>query len=85
MNIIGPILVDVYKHFKIIHAQPRPLQIDANTNNVKHPLRLDLGSNNPQDLSSYKLNIRKLYLMGFPPSQRVFALLFCDFLDPEMG
>jgi hypothetical protein len=48
-------------------------------------LYLDLGIDNPQDLLAYKPNIRKLYIMGFPPSQRVFALLFYDLLDPEMG
>jgi hypothetical protein len=62
------------------------LQIGANIDNAKHPFRLILGTNNPHDLFNYKPCIRNLYyLMGFPSSQRVFALLFYDLLDLEMG
>jgi hypothetical protein len=36
INIIMPILVDVYKHLKIIHAQVKMLLVCANTFNAKN-------------------------------------------------
>jgi hypothetical protein len=48
------VLVDVYKHFKIIHAQFRLPQIGANNGNAKHLPCLDLGTNNLQDLLGSK-------------------------------
>ncbi len=58
MSIVKPIF---YKHLKIFHAQPRASKVCANTYNIENSFCLNLEANDPQNLSSYKLNIRKLY------------------------
>ncbi len=60
ININMPVLVDVYKHFKIIHAQVKMLLVCANTFNAKKNLYLNLRPHNPQYLWAYKPNIGKM-------------------------
>jgi len=67
MNIIWLIRVDVYKHVKILNAQPKPFEVCANICNVENFFCLNLKTNNPQYLLGYRPNVRELYFMHYPP------------------
>jgi hypothetical protein len=53
MGIIRPILVDAFKHLKIVYAQLKAPYVCANI----VFFHLNLRANNPQNLLGYKLNI----------------------------
>ncbi len=75
-GIIWLTIVNVYKHIKIFYAQLKALKVYPHTCNIENSLHLNLGANNPQNVSSYKPNIQKLYLMCSPPFLWIFGLLF---------
>jgi hypothetical protein len=56
-------LASFLKHFKIFHAQPKAPKVCANTYNTENSFCLNLKTNDPQNLSSCKLNIWELYFM----------------------
>jgi hypothetical protein len=47
MGIIWLILVDVYKHFKILNSKLKVSRVGAYTSNVENSLHFNLGANNP--------------------------------------
>ncbi len=79
MGIIRPILVDAFKHFKIVYAQLKAPYVCPNI----CIFSLQFESQQSPKFVGLQTQHRIMYFMGSPPCKWISAFLFNDFLDLE--